>query len=85
NYDPCVRRWYKTSMAIAGMTFRRDAYYWAKDDLVVVSSIRAIPYKLGNPRGVVNIDVWLELLPEGVKLLNLGDSGYRMLEEKIGT
>nr|WP_116865888.1 methyl-accepting chemotaxis protein [Pseudomonas syringae] len=85
NYDPRVRPWYKTAMANAGKTVRSDAYYWANDDAVLVSTIRAIPNKLGNPGGVVNIDVSLKQLTNIVKQIKLGESGYLMLMEKNGT
>ncbi|MEX5538400.1 methyl-accepting chemotaxis protein, partial [Pseudomonas syringae] len=62
-----------------------DAYYWANDDAVLVSTIRAIPNKLGNPGGVVNIDVSLKQLTNIVKQIKLGESGYLMLMEKNGT
>jgi methyl-accepting chemotaxis protein len=85
NYDPRVRPWYKTAMANVGKTVRSDAYYWAGDDSVLVSTIRAIPNKLGNPGGVVNIDVSLKQLTNIVKQIKLGESGYLMLMEKNGT
>ncbi|QHF03780.1 MULTISPECIES: methyl-accepting chemotaxis protein [Pseudomonas syringae group] len=84
NYDPRVRPWYKTAMANVGKTVRSDAYYWAADDAVLVSTIRAIPNKLGNPGGVVNIDVSLKQLTNIVKQIKLGDSGYLILMEKNG-
>jgi methyl-accepting chemotaxis protein len=85
NYDPRVRPWYKTAMANVGKTVRSDAYYWANDDAVLVSTIRAIPNKLGNPGGVVNIDVSLKQLTNIVKQIKLGESGYLILMEKNGT
>lgn len=51
----------------------------------LVSTIRAIPNKLGNPGGVVNIDVSLKQLTNIVKQIKLGESGYLMLMEKNGT
>ncbi|MEG5266185.1 methyl-accepting chemotaxis protein [Pseudomonas sp. JDS28PS106] len=85
NYDPRVRPWYKTAMANVGKTVRSEAYYWAGDDSVLVSTIRAIPNKLGNPGGVVNIDVSLKQLTGIVKQIRLGESGYLLLMEKNGT
>ena len=85
NYDPRVRPWYKTAMANIGKTVRSDAYYWAGDDSVLVSTIRAVPNKLGNPGGVVNIDVSLTQLTNIVKQIKLGESGYLLLLEKNGT
>lgn len=85
NYDPRVRPWYKTAMANVGKTVRSEAYYWAGDDSVLVSTIRAVPNKLGNPGGVVNIDVSLKQLTNIVKQIRLGESGYLLLMEKNGT
>ena len=85
NYDPRVRPWYKTAMANIGKTVRSEAYYWAGDNSVLVSTIRAIPNKLGNPGGVVNIDVSLNQLTGIVKQIRLGESGYLLLMEKNGT
>ena len=85
NYDPRVRPWYKTAMANVGKTVRSEAYYWAGDDSVLVSTIRATANKLGNPGGVVNIDVSLKQLTNIVKQIKLGESGYLMLMEKNGT
>ncbi|RMO13959.1 Histidine kinase, HAMP region:Cache: chemotaxis sensory transducer [Pseudomonas cichorii] len=84
NYDPRVRPWYKTAMANPGKTVRSDAYYWANDDAVLVSTVRAIPNTLGNPGGVVNIDVSLKQLTSIVKEIKLGESGYLILMEKNG-
>jgi methyl-accepting chemotaxis protein len=85
NYDPRVRPWYKTAMANVGKTVRSEAYYWAGDDSVLVSTVRAVPNTLGNPGGVVNIDVSLKQLTNIVKQIKLGDSGYLLLMEKNGT
>jgi methyl-accepting chemotaxis protein len=85
NYDPRVRPWFKTAMANVGKTVRSDAYYWAGDNSVLVSTIRAIPNTLGSPGGVVNIDVSLGKLTDIVKQIKLGESGYLLLMEKNGT
>ena len=85
NYDPRVRPWYKTAMANPGKTVRTEAYYWAGDDAVLVSTVRAVANQLGAQGGVVNIDVSLKQLTEIVKQIKLGESGYLMLMEKTGT
>ncbi|MCO7565344.1 methyl-accepting chemotaxis protein [Pseudomonas sp. S 311-6] len=84
NYDPRQRPWYQLAMANPGKTVRTGAYYWAADDAVLISTVRAVPNALGNPGGVVNIDVSLNGLTEIVKKIKLGDSGYLMLVEKNG-
>lgn len=85
NYDPRVRPWYKTAMANPGKTLRTEAYYWAGDDAVLVSTVRSVANQLGPQDGVVNIDVSLKQLTEIVKQIKLGESGYLMLMENTGT
>lgn len=85
SYDPRVRPWYKTAMAAApGSTVRTGAYYWAPDDMVLVSTVRAFADASGNPVGVVGVDVSLKQLTELVKTIKLGDSGYLMMVEANG-
>lgn len=85
NYDPRQRPWYKTAMANPGKALRTDAYYWANDDAVLVSTVRTAANSLGNPGGVVAIDVSLKQLTTIVKQIKLGESGYLMLMENNGT
>ncbi|MCF4998699.1 HAMP domain-containing protein [Pseudomonas syringae] len=85
NYDPRTRPWYKTAMANPGKTLRTEAYYWAGDDAVLVSTVRAVANQLGAQGGVVNIDVSLKQLTEIVKQIKLGETGYLMLMENNGT
>ncbi|OUM74935.1 chemotaxis protein [Pseudomonas caspiana] len=85
NYDPRQRPWYKTAMANPGKTVRTDAYYWANDDAVLVSTVRTVANTVGNPGGVVAIDVSLKQLTTIVKQIKLGESGYLMLLENNGT
>ncbi|WP_341963359.1 methyl-accepting chemotaxis protein [Pseudomonas sp. RC10] len=85
NYDPRQRPWYKTAQANPGKTLRTSAYYWAGDDAVLVSTVRAVNNAFGNSGGVVNIDVSLKQLTTLVKQIKLGDTGYLMLIENDGT
>ncbi|CAI8800345.1 MAG: methyl-accepting chemotaxis protein [Pseudomonas sp.] len=80
-YDPRTRPWYKTAMAQPGKTLRTDAYYWAADDVVLVSTVQSFTNRLGSNAGVVNIDVSLKQLTDLVKQIKLGDSGYLLLME----
>ncbi|MDR0210919.1 MAG: methyl-accepting chemotaxis protein [Pseudomonas putida] len=84
NYDPRQRPWYQLAMANPGKTVRTGAYYWAADDAVLVSTVRAVSNRLGSTGGVVNIDVSLNGLTEIVKKIKLGESGYLMLVESNG-
>ncbi|MCO8170256.1 methyl-accepting chemotaxis protein [Pseudomonas sp. 21LCFQ02] len=84
SYDPRTRPWYSLAMASPNKTLRTEAHYWAADDAVLVSTVRAIPTALGNPGGVINIDVSLKQLTTIVKQIKLGNSGYLMLVENNG-
>ncbi|MCO8166125.1 methyl-accepting chemotaxis protein [Pseudomonas sp. 21LCFQ010] len=84
HYDPRVRPWYKTALENPGKTVRTDAYYWAADDAVMIATVRAIPNSLGNPGGVMSIDVTLKQLTNIVKQIKLGQTGYLMLVEDNG-
>ncbi|MFB4394071.1 methyl-accepting chemotaxis protein [Pseudomonas sp. LS_2] len=84
NYDPRTRPWYQLAMANPGKTLRTAPYYWAGDDAVLVSTVRAVANQLGNPGGVVNIDVSLKGLTEIVKQIKIGESGYLILMENNG-
>lgn len=85
NYDPRPRPWYKLALANPGKTLRTEAYYWAGDDAVLVSTVRTVGNAFGNTGGVVNIDVSLKQLTAMVKQIKLGESGYLMLIENNGT
>jgi len=85
NYDPRTRPWYKTAMAQPGKTLRTQAYYWAADDVVLVSTVQSFNDRQGKASGVVNIDVSLKQLTDLVKQIKLGESGYLMLMEANNT
>lgn len=84
NYDPRPRPFYQLAMANPGKTLRTDAYYWAADDAVLISTVRAVSNQLGQMSGVVDVDVSLKGLAEIVKKIKLGESGYLMLLENSG-
>lgn len=85
SYDPRLRPWYKAAQARPGETIRTEAYYWAPDDAVLVSTVRTFANQLGPSGGVVGIDVTLKQLTELVKQIKLGGSGYLMLMEGNNT
>ena len=83
NYDPRVRPWYKTGKAANGKTVRTNAYYWAADDMVIVSTVKAIK-QAGEFIGVQGMDVSLQGLTDIIANIKLGESGYLMLIEDSG-
>ena len=83
NYDPRVRPWYKRAKAANGNTVRTNAYYWALDDLVIVSTVKAIK-QAGEFIGVQGMDVSLQGLTDIIANIKLGETGYLMLVEDSG-
>ncbi|WP_295510042.1 methyl-accepting chemotaxis protein [uncultured Pseudoalteromonas sp.] len=83
NYDPRVRPWYKTGKTANGKTVRTNAYYWAADDMVIVSTVKAIK-QAGEFIGVQGMDVSLQGLTDIIANIKLGETGYLMLIEDSG-
>ncbi|TGE84847.1 methyl-accepting chemotaxis protein [Pseudoalteromonas sp. KS88] len=83
-YDPRERPWYKTAVQANGETIRTNAYYWAIDDMVIVSTVKAIKDN-GNIVGVQGMDVSLNGLTDIIADIKLGETGYLMLIEDSGT
>ncbi|WP_028696536.1 methyl-accepting chemotaxis protein, partial [Pseudomonas cremoricolorata] len=83
-YDPRKRPWYQKAMASPGKPLRSEAYYWAADDTVLISTGITVANAFGANGGVINIDVSLNGLTEIVKKIKLGESGYLMLIENNG-
>ncbi|WP_213609887.1 methyl-accepting chemotaxis protein [Pseudoalteromonas sp.] len=83
NYDPRERPWYTTAKNANGKTTRTNAYYWAADDLVIVSTVKAI---MDNNRfiGAQGMDVSLGGLTDIISKIKLGETGYLMLIEDSG-
>ena len=84
NYDPRQRPWYQAAMAQPGKTVRTSAYFWPADNAVLIGNVRTVANQLGNPGGVVGVDVSIGGLTEIVRKIKLGDSGYLMLVENNG-
>lgn len=85
SYDPRVRPWYQVAMSNPGQTSRTDAYYWASDNVALLSRVRTFSNLLGANGGVVGIDVSLGKLTDIVKGIKLGQEGYLLLVERDGT
>ena len=83
NYDPRQRPWYKTAKQANGKTTRTNAYYWAADDLVIVSTVKAI-IDNGELIGAQGMDVSLGGLTDIIADIKLGETGYLMLIEDSG-
>lgn len=83
NYDPRKRPWYEAAKAADGSTVRTNAYYWAVDDLVIVSTVKAIKQN-SQLIGVQGMDVSLQGLTDIIANIKLGETGYLMLIEDSG-
>ncbi|MGB0496242.1 MAG: cache domain-containing protein, partial [Kangiellaceae bacterium] len=85
SYDPRIRPWYQTGITENGEIKRTQAYYFASDDAVIISTVKAFQDSQGTNLGVIGMDVSLGGLSEIVKKIKLGESGYLMLIEDSGT
>ncbi|NOU51231.1 methyl-accepting chemotaxis protein [Pseudoalteromonas sp. JBTF-M23] len=83
-YDPRNRPWYQTAEGAAGKAVRTNAYYWPPDDMVIVSTAKAIMQD-GRLIGAQGMDVSLNDLTGIVKKIRLGETGYLVLVEDTGT
>ena len=70
--------------AANGKTTRTNAYYWAADDLVIVSTVKAI-IDNGQLIGAQGMDVSLGGLTDIIADIKLGETGYLMLIEDSGS
>ncbi|WP_440054500.1 methyl-accepting chemotaxis protein [Pseudoalteromonas sp. T1lg65] len=82
-YDPRTRPWYRTGRSGGGETIRTSAYYWAPDDMVIVSTVKAVQIN-GRDVGVQGMDVSLKGLTKIISSIKLGETGYLMLVEDTG-
>ncbi|MCB6182042.1 methyl-accepting chemotaxis protein [Leeia sp. TBRC 13508] len=85
NYDPRKRPWYESAMKEPGKLVMTEAYYWAPDDAVIVSTVQSLDTTLGTNSGAIGIDVSMKKLTDVVKRIKIGDSGYLMMVENSGT
>lgn len=84
NYDPRKRPWYQKAMSAPGKLAMTEAYYWAADDAVLVSTVLSYDNALGKEGGALGIDVSLKQLTDVVKNIKIGQQGYLMLVEDTG-
>ena len=83
-YDPRTRPWYKTAKAAGGKAVRTSAYYWELDDLVIVSTVKAIMDD-GQVVGIQGMDVSMKGMTDIIANIKLGNTGYLMLVEDTGS
>ena len=84
-YDPRGRPFYLAATGSPGEAVRTDAYYFAEDDVSIVSTVHTIENEQGEVLGVQGIDVSLGGLTEMIRHIEFGEQGYLMLIEKSGT
>ncbi len=84
-YDPRTRPWYKGAMSTPGKVDVQNAYYWAGDDVTLVSVARTVENESGQIVGVMSADVSLSSLTDMAQEVKLGEQGYLILVEDTGT
>jgi len=84
NYDPRLRPWYQTGEAAMGEVARVPAYYWAPDDLTIISTVKQVKDPQGAVIGVIGIDVTLNKLTDMLTDINFGYQGSLLVIENTG-
>ncbi|HJV46937.1 MAG TPA: methyl-accepting chemotaxis protein, partial [Bacillota bacterium] len=84
-YDPRSRPWYQKAMGNSGQVVRTEAYYWAADNLSLISTAKTIKNEKGEVIGAIGMDVALNGLTNLFKTIKMGKAGYVMLLDEKGT
>ncbi|MCC5468559.1 methyl-accepting chemotaxis protein [Pelosinus baikalensis] len=82
-YDPRKRGWYQTTKDKNKLVFT-DAYVDAFTKKYIVSAGIPLKSEAGNFRGVVGIDISLDLLSEKIKEVNVNGKGYGTIIDQKG-
>lgn len=80
---PRERPWFKAALAGNGKPVRTQAYEFAEDHAVIISTARAFIDADGGT-GVISLDVSLNKLTEVAKKIRFGNNGYLLLVESDG-
>ncbi|MCO6059561.1 methyl-accepting chemotaxis protein [Pseudomonas sp. MOB-449] len=83
NYDPRERPWFKTALTGNGKPVRTQAYEFAEDHAVIISTAQTFIDADGGT-GVISVDVSLNKLTEVAKKIRFGKNGYLLLVESDG-
>lgn len=82
-YDPRKRGWYQQGKEKNKLTFT-DAYVDAFTKKYIVSAVVPLKSTTGNTKGVVGIDISLDLLSERIKDINLHGKGNCFIVDQQG-
>ncbi|NVK24386.1 MAG: response regulator [Gammaproteobacteria bacterium] len=82
-YDPTVRPWFQSGIEAEGELAHSDVYYWAPDNTMVLSTIKAVETE--NGQAVVGIDLTLTELENIIREMKLGFGERLLLVESTGT
>ena len=82
-YDPRKRGWYKQGKEANKLAFT-DAYVDALTKKYIVSAVVPLKNTAGNTRGIVGIDITLDILSERIKEINLHGKGNGFIVDQKG-
>jgi len=82
-YDPRKRDWYQLAKEKNKLVFT-DAYIDASTKKYVVSAVVPLKGAAGNTRGVVGIDIALDILSEKIKEINVNGKGTGFIVDQQG-
>ncbi|MEX6503366.1 methyl-accepting chemotaxis protein [Pseudomonas sp. 25A3E] len=83
NYDPRERPWFKAALAGNGKPIRTQAYEFAEDHAIIISTAQTFTDADGGT-GVISVDISLKKLTEVAKKIRFGNDGYLLLVESDG-
>lgn len=83
HYDPRERPWFKAALTGNGKPVRTQAYTFAEDHAIIVSTAQTFIDADGGT-GVVSLDVSLNKLTEVAGKIRFGNNGYLLLVESDG-
>ncbi len=82
-YDPTSRPWYQEAAATDQMIWT-DPYVDANSGALVLSAAKAVKDDSGKVVGVVAIDMSLEAFAKKISEIQVGESGYVYIVDKLG-
>jgi methyl-accepting chemotaxis protein len=84
-YDPPNRPYYQTAIQNPGKVLQTSPYYFAADDIVIISTVTTIENNNGEIIGVQGIDRSLDTITQLVDEFKYGENGFLMLIDGNGT
>ena len=83
-YNPAIRPWFISAQRASGNIVRPQAYYWAAEDTVHLSTVKEIKVK-DDIDGVIGVDITLTKMNAIIRNMDLGFNERLLLVESSDT